>query len=137
MELRGTPNGIRLFDDFAHHPTAIRTTLAGLHAGNDSGRILAVFEPRSNTMRRGVHADTLAASFSDADHVFVYDADLDWDAASVFEVLGDASTQRSDLDALVADVAEVARPGDTVIVMSNGGFGGIHGKLLSALESQA
>ena len=137
MELRGTPNGIRLFDDFAHHPTAIRTTLAGVHAGNDSGRILAVFEPRSNTMRRGVHADTLAASFSDADHVFVYDADLDWDAASVFEGLGDASTQRSDLDALVADVAEVARPGDTVIVMSNGGFGGIHGKLLSALESQA
>jgi len=134
MELRGTPGGIRLFEDFAHHPTAIRTTLAGVHAGHDGGRILAVFEPRSNTMRRGVHANTLAASFNDADHVFVYDADLDWDAASVFEALGDALTQRSDIDALVTEVAAAARPGDTVIVMSNGGFGGIQDKLIRALE---
>ncbi|MES1949489.1 UDP-N-acetylmuramate:L-alanyl-gamma-D-glutamyl-meso-diaminopimelate ligase [Salinisphaera sp. S4-8] len=132
MELRGTPRGIKLFDDFAHHPTAIRTTLAGLRAGAQ-GRVLAVFEPRSNTMRRGVHADTLAASFADADHVFVYDADLDWDAATVFASLGDRMTRCGDLDALVAAVAATAMPGDCVVVMSNGGFGGIHGKLLSAL----
>jgi len=136
MELRGTPNDIRLFDDFAHHPTAIRTTLAGLRAGHHGGRILAVFEPRSNTMRRGVHAKTLAASFADADHVFVYDADLDWDAAAVFENLGEGLTRRSDLEELVADVAAAAKPGDTVVVMSNGGFGGIHGKLLAALAQQ-
>jgi len=133
MELRGTPGGIRVFDDFAHHPTAIRTTLAGLRAGQDTGRVLAVFEPRSNTMRRGVHAQTLAASFADADHVFVYDADLDWDTAAVFEPLGEALTRSSDLDALVADVVAMAAPGDSVVVMSNGGFGGIHSKLLDAL----
>lgn len=137
MELRGRPNGIRVFDDFAHHPTAIRTTLAGLQAGNDEGRILAVFEPRSNTMRRGVHAQTLAASFADADHVFVYDADLDWDAASVFETLGEGLTRSADLESLVASVAARAVPGDTVVVMSNGGFGGIHAKLLAALEAGA
>lgn len=135
MELRGTPGGIRLFDDFAHHPTAIRTTLAGVRAGHEDGRILAVFEPRSNTMRRGVHADTLAASFGDADHVFVYDADLDWDAARVFQSLGDAVTCRSQIDALAAEMTAAARPGDTVIVMSNGGFGGMQDKLLSALEA--
>ena len=133
MELRGTPRGIRVFDDFAHHPTAIRTTLAGLRAGHAKGRVLAVFEPRSNTMRRGVHAETLAASFADADHVFVYDADLDWDAAAVFAALGEGVTRCSDLDTLVTAIAAMAAPDDSVVVMSNGGFGGIHSKLLEAL----
>ncbi|MES1946765.1 UDP-N-acetylmuramate:L-alanyl- gamma-D-glutamyl-meso-diamino pimelate ligase [Salinisphaera sp. C84B14] len=133
MELRGKPRGIRVFDDFAHHPTAIRTTLAGLRAGHEKGRVLAVFEPRSNTMRRGVHAETLAASFADADHVFVYDADLDWNAAEVFAGLGEGVTRCSDLDTLVTAIAAMAAPDDSVVVMSNGGFGGIHARLLEAL----
>lgn len=137
LELRGTPNGIRVFDDFAHHPTAIRTTLAGLRAGHEEGgldgQLIAVFEPRSNTMRRGVHATTLADSFADADRVFVYDAGLDWDTAEVFGGLGDRLERNDDIDSLVTAVAAVARPGDSVVIMSNGGFGGIHAKILAAL----
>jgi len=138
MELRGTPGGISVYDDFAHHPTAIRSTLAGLRAAMpraSGGRVLAVFEPRSNTMRRGVHAKTLAASFADADQVFVYDADLDWDARALFDTLGDAALCRDDLNELVAAVAAEARAGDAVVVMSNGGFGGVHGLLLEALAN--
>ncbi|GAB3679858.1 UDP-N-acetylmuramate:L-alanyl-gamma-D-glutamyl-meso-diaminopimelate ligase [Salinisphaera aquimarina] len=141
MELRGSPNGIRVFDDFAHHPTAITSTLEGVRAAaeadSEAGRILAVFEPRSNTMRRGVHAQTLAASFAAADQVFLYDAGLDWDARAVFADRGHTLVSEDDLDALVEAVADSAQAGDTVIVMSNGGFGGIHGKLLAALEARA
>ena len=133
LELRGTPGGIAVYDDFAHHPTAIRTTLDGLRAGARDGRILVVFEPRSNTMRRGVHADTLAASFERADAVYVYAADIDWDADAVFAGLGDRVTLADDIDHLVAAVVAAAAPGDTVVVMSNGGFGGIHERLLDAL----
>ncbi|ROO24997.1 UDP-N-acetylmuramate:L-alanyl-gamma-D-glutamyl-meso-diaminopimelate ligase [Salinisphaera orenii MK-B5] len=133
LELRGTPGGIAVYDDFAHHPTAIRTTLDGLRAGARDGRILVVFEPRSNTMRRGVHADTLAASFERADAVYVYAANIDWDADAVFAGLGDRVTLADDIDHLVAAVVAAAAPGDTVVVMSNGGFGGIHERLLDAL----
>jgi len=136
MELRGTPGGVSVYDDFAHHPTAIRSTLAGLRAGmsaESGSRILAVFEPRSNTMRRGVHEKTLAASFADADRVLVYDADLGWDAASVFDALGDAALCMNDLERLVDAIVDEARAGDAVVVMSNGGFGGIHERLLEAL----
>lgn len=133
LELRGTPGGIAVYDDFAHHPTAIRTTLDGLRAGAQDGRILVVFEPRSNTMRRGVHADTLAASFERADAVYVYAADIDWDADAVFAGLGDRVTLAEDIDHLVAAVVAAAAPGDTVVVMSNGGFGGIHERLLDVL----
>ncbi|MES1926072.1 UDP-N-acetylmuramate:L-alanyl-gamma-D-glutamyl-meso-diaminopimelate ligase [Salinisphaera sp. T31B1] len=136
MELRGTPGGVSVYDDFAHHPTAIHSTLAGLKAGeaDASGRILAVFEPRSNTMRRGVHADTLAASFADADRVFVYDAELDWDAGVVFSALGERCSRHDELGDLVAAVAAFARSGDRIVVMSNGGFGGVHERLLAALS---
>jgi len=133
LELRGTPNRIRIYDDFAHHPTAIRSTLDGLKAADEPGRLLVVFEPRSNTMKRGVHAETLAASFQRADHVFVYGADVDWDVDTVFNSVGGDLTRRDDIPALVSAVTEKARPGDTVVVMSNGGFGGIHEKLLEAL----
>jgi UDP-N-acetylmuramate: L-alanyl-gamma-D-glutamyl-meso-diaminopimelate ligase len=135
LELRGVVNGIRVFDDFAHHPTAIRATLAALKPAHAGKRLLAVFEPRSNTMRKGVHTATLAAAFAEADHVFVYDAEIDWDAAAVFADRGDRFTRAGEIDALVAAVADTARPGDSVVIMSNGGFGGIHDKLLARLGS--
>lgn len=133
LELRGTPGGVNIYDDFAHHPTAIRTTLAGLAASADTGRLLVVFEPRSNTMKQGVHAHTLASSFVQADQLYVFDDRLDWDVDAVFASLGDRFVSRTSIDALVDDVVAEAQPGDNVIVMSNGGFAGIHEKLLSRL----
>jgi UDP-N-acetylmuramate: L-alanyl-gamma-D-glutamyl-meso-diaminopimelate ligase len=133
LELRGRPGGVSVYDDFAHHPTAIRTTLAGLAATADAGRLHVVFEPRSNTMKRGVHAQTLADSFADADQVFVFDAGLEWDAVSMFAALGERCRCVSDIDRLVDAVADAVVPGDTVVVMSNGGFGGIHEKLIDRL----
>lgn len=133
LELRGAPRGIRVYDDFAHHPTAIASTLAGLRAAKEAGRILAVFEPRSNTMRAGVHADTLAGSFEDADRVFVLDNDLGWDVRDVLASLHGRLETAPDVTGLVKCIADYAVPGDTVVIMSNGGFGGIHTKLLQAL----
>ncbi|MGN8159146.1 UDP-N-acetylmuramate:L-alanyl-gamma-D-glutamyl-meso-diaminopimelate ligase [Salinisphaera sp. SWV1] len=137
LELRGTPGGVAVYDDFAHHPTAIRTTLDGLSAGRSQGRVLVAFEPRSNTMRAGVHEHTLAASFESADRVYGYDAGIDWDLAGAMRALGDRFRAIDDIDALAAAIAAEARPGDVVVVMSNGGFGGIHDKLLTALEPRA
>ena len=137
MELRGTERGVSVYDDFAHHPTAIATTLAGLrrkigaHAG---GRILAVLEPRSNTMKQGVMKAQLPGSLRDADRVYCYAANLGWDAAEALAPLGEKAAVAGDLEALVGDVAREARAGDHILVMSNGGFGGIHGKLLAALR---
>ncbi|RJS92261.1 UDP-N-acetylmuramate:L-alanyl-gamma-D-glutamyl-meso-diaminopimelate ligase [Salinisphaera sp. Q1T1-3] len=134
LELRGRPGDIALYDDFAHHPTAIRTTLAGLApTPADHGRLLVVFEPRSNTMRAGVHEATLADSFAQADRVFAYDHALAWDLSAVLGSLGNRLVARSSVDSLVEAVAAEARPGDTVVVMSNGGFEGIHDKLLARL----
>jgi len=137
MEVRGVAGGVTVVDDFAHHPTAIATTVAGLRrkVGADT-RILAVLEPRSNTMKLGVMKDALPGSLVQADRVFCYGANLGWDAASALAPLGDKAVVRDDLGALVADVVAVARPGDQVLVMSNGGFGGIHGKLLDALAAR-
>ena len=134
MELRGEANGVRVYDDFAHHPTAIATTLQGLRRQVGTARILAVLEPRSNTMRLGVHNAELAASLADADLVYVHaPADLGWDAAAVFAGLGGRAAVFDRVDAIVDQVAAAAKPGDQVVVMSNGGFGGIHQKLLDAL----
>ena len=134
MEFRGEVNGVRVYDDFAHHPTAITTTLAGVRAQSSQGRILAVLEPRSNTMRMGVHSEQLAGSLKDADQSFIYQGPgVDWDVASAFASLGDAAEVFNDLDALVQAVKSVAAPEDRVVVMSNGGFGGVHDKLLEAL----
>ena len=141
LELRGTERGVRIYDDFAHHPTAIRETIAGLrqriegsreHEG--AGRIIAVFEPRSNTLKQGVLKDALPASFEGADRVYIYSAGLAWDAAAAFAPLGDRARCEPDLTALVAAIAAEARAGDHILVMSNGGFGGIHQKLLAALH---
>jgi UDP-N-acetylmuramate: L-alanyl-gamma-D-glutamyl-meso-diaminopimelate ligase len=139
MELRGTVNGVKVYDDFAHHPTAIATTLEGLRRQVGSARILAVLEPRSNTMKLGAMAARLPESLADADLVFCFGARagkhaLGWNPAEVLAPLGERASSYDDIDALVAAVAHAARPGDQVLVMSNGGFGGIHGKLLAALE---
>ncbi|MBK5964046.1 UDP-N-acetylmuramate:L-alanyl-gamma-D-glutamyl-meso-diaminopimelate ligase [Thiocystis minor] len=135
MELRGEINGVRVFDDFAHHPTAIATTLRGLRRRVGEQRILAVLEPRSNTMRLGVHNAELAASLDDADRVFLFaPPDLGWDAAGVFAGLGPRAEILSTVEAMVARIAAESRQGDQVLVMSNGGFGGIHQKLLDALS---
>ena len=142
MELRGEVAGVVVYDDFAHHPTAIATTLAGLRASinasgnssaNPSGRILAVLEPRSNTMKLGVMKDQLPASLAQADRVFCYSGGIDWDVAAAMAPLGDKASTEADLARLVEQIATAARPGDQVVVMSNGGFGGIHDKLLARL----
>jgi UDP-N-acetylmuramate: L-alanyl-gamma-D-glutamyl-meso-diaminopimelate ligase len=133
MEVRGKVAGVTVYDDFAHHPTAIRTTVEGLRATVGKARVLAVLEPRSNTMKRGVMKDELPASVDLADFVYVYSAGLGWDAGALFAGLGAKARCLEDLEALVRAIAADARPGDHVLVMSNGGFGGLHGKLLAAL----
>ena len=134
LELRGTARGVTVYDDFAHHPTAIQATLEALRQKVGRARILAVLEPRSNTMKRGVLKDALPASLAQADAVYVYTQGLGWDAPQVF-----AGRARciGDIDALAVSVCAEARPGDHVLVMSNGGFGGMHEKLLRRLGHEA
>ena len=136
LERRGEVGGVSVYDDFAHHPTAIAATLTALRERKPS-RVLAVLEPRSNTMRLGAYAQTLGQSLSGADLVFVYArSDLSWDAHGVLASLGQRVHVHDDLSALVADVAAEAQPGDAVVVMSNGDFGGVHDKLLTALRGR-
>jgi UDP-N-acetylmuramate: L-alanyl-gamma-D-glutamyl-meso-diaminopimelate ligase len=137
MELRGAVGGVTVYDDFAHHPTAIRTTLEGLRRKVGGARILAVLEPRSNTMKLGLMKDELAPSLAAADVVFCYTTGLGWDAAAALAPLGARARPIGELDALVVAIAREARPGDHAVVMSNGGFGGIHAKLLAALGQRA
>lgn len=138
MELRGEVRGVRVYDDFAHHPTAIATTLAGLRRRVGDARIIAVLEPRSNTMRLGVHAAALADALAAADRVEVYaPAELDWDAAAVLAPLGARLRVAAAVEDIVAALGAEASPGDHVLVMSNGGFGGIHQRLLDALAAVA
>jgi UDP-N-acetylmuramate: L-alanyl-gamma-D-glutamyl-meso-diaminopimelate ligase len=133
LELVGESNGVKVYDDFAHHPTAIGVTIDALR-GDGTGRILAVLEPRSNTMRLGSLATALTDSLRGADHSYVLARpDLKWDAAAVLGGLGGKLTVRAAIDPLVDDIARAAKPGDRVLVMSNGDFGGIHGKLIKAL----
>ena len=128
---------IQLYDDFAHHPTAIQSTLGALRAYAGNNRIVAIMEPRSNTMRMGVHADTLAASLQEADSILIYQADnLDWDIASHMNELGERCHVFTDVAAIVSEIANKARPGDYIIVMSNGGFGGIHKQLIQVLSER-
>jgi len=133
LEVRGTVRGVTVVDDFAHHPTAIRETLAALRERVGRGRVLAVLEPRSNTMKQGVWQDELASSLADADAVFCYTCGLGWDAAGALSPLGARLTASDELGTLVAAIVRESRQGDTLLVMSNGGFDGIHGKLLQAL----
>jgi len=141
MEVRGVVNNITVIDDFAHHPTAIATTVAGLRRKLGQSRILAVLEPRSNTMKLGTMKSALPGSLSEANLVFGFGAKgegkeaLGWDLAAALAPLGEKARAFDDLSALVEAVATAAKPGDTVLVMSNGGFGGIHQKLLDALQA--
>jgi UDP-N-acetylmuramate: L-alanyl-gamma-D-glutamyl-meso-diaminopimelate ligase len=134
MEVRGVVNGITVYDDFAHHPTAIDTTIAGLRHKIGSARILAVLEPRSNTMKLGVMKEALPGSLKDADLVFCYAGNLGWDAHGALAPLSNKAIVEEDLSTLIAKVTAAARPGDHILVMSNGGFGGIHEKLLKQLQ---
>lgn len=135
LEVRGQAAGVTVYDDFAHHPTAIATTLAGLRRKVGDARILAVLEPRSNTMKLGTMKDRLAASLELADRVYCYGAQLGWDAAGALAALGDRARVEDDLERLVAGVVAEARAGDQILVMSNGGFGGIHARLLEKLAA--
>jgi len=134
MELRGVADGVTVYDDFAHHPTAIATTVAGLRSKVGGARILAVLEARSNTMKLGVMKDALAGSLGLADRIFCFSANLNWDPAFALEPLGARATVSNNLDELIAEISREARHGDHVLVMSNGGFGGIHEKLLATLR---
>ena len=134
MEIKGEVRGITVYDDFAHHPTAIRTTVDGLRrkVGPDA-RILAVFEPRSNTMKLGTMKALLPWSLEDADLAFCHSGGLGWKAHEALVEMGERAIVADTIEAIVAKVVKVAKPGDHVLCMSNGGFGGIHAKLLAAL----
>jgi UDP-N-acetylmuramate: L-alanyl-gamma-D-glutamyl-meso-diaminopimelate ligase len=137
MQVRGEVNGIRVYDDFAHHPTAIHTTLDGLRRRVGKQRIVAVLEARSNTMRMGVHKDTLAPSLDLADDVWLFaPPDLGWDTQPLMTALGVRGHAVPEVDKLAADLAQALKPGDHALIMSNGGFGGLHGKLLANLEAR-
>jgi UDP-N-acetylmuramate: L-alanyl-gamma-D-glutamyl-meso-diaminopimelate ligase len=125
--------GVTVIDDFAHHPTAIRVTIEGLRQRVGSKRILAVLEPRSNTMKLGAMKAQLPDSLADADATYCYASNLGWDAAEALAPLGAKARTFDDLGRLVAALAADARDGDQILVMSNGGFGGVHDKLLAAL----
>ena len=133
MEVRGSVHDITVYDDFAHHPTAIRTTVDGLRRQVGQARILAVFEPRSNTMKLGAMKAQLPWSLEQVDLAFCHTAGLDWDAAQALAPMGERAAVAGDIASLVAQVASAARPGDHILCMSNGGFGGIHSQLLKAL----
>jgi UDP-N-acetylmuramate: L-alanyl-gamma-D-glutamyl-meso-diaminopimelate ligase len=137
MEVRGVIDGVTIYDDFAHHPTAIETTLQGLRARVGAARIIAVVEPRSNTMKLGVHREQLAPALAAADLSWLLGAaDLGWDLGSALAPLGRRATIAASVDAMVAGLAAEARAGDHILVMSNGGFGGLHDKLLAALRAR-
>ncbi len=136
MEVRGTVDNITVIDDFAHHPTAIETTLAGLRQQQPQARILAVLEPRSNTMKLGAMKQALPGSLELANHVFAYGDKLGWSLPEALAPLQDRAECFTDLDALVARVAAFAQSGDQILVMSNGGFGGVHQKILQALAAR-
>ena len=140
MEVRGVVKDITVYDDFAHHPTAIATTIAGLRKKVGAARILAVLEPRSNTMKLGTMKEALPGSLVDADLVFGYGAKgdgkdgLGWNLHDALAPLGEKASAFDDLNALVRAIGQAAQPGDQILVMSNGGFGGVHQKILNVLQ---
>ena len=137
MEVRGVVGGVTVYDDFAHHPTAIQTTLAGLRAREPRARIIAVLEPRSNTMKLGVHRDQLAPALAVADAAWLLSApELGWDLRAALAPLGARAHFAGSVEDLALGLAAAARAGDQILVMSNGGFGGLHEKLLTALRAR-
>jgi UDP-N-acetylmuramate: L-alanyl-gamma-D-glutamyl-meso-diaminopimelate ligase len=135
MEVRGTVNGITVYDDFAHHPTAIRTTVNGLRRQVGKARILGIFEPRSNTMKLGAMKAQLPWSLEEADLAFCHSGGLDWDATTALAPMGPKAHVGANIDEVIAQVLAQVQPGDHLLCMSNGGFGGIHAKLLQALQT--
>jgi UDP-N-acetylmuramate: L-alanyl-gamma-D-glutamyl-meso-diaminopimelate ligase len=136
LELLGEPGGVAVYDDFAHHPTAIEATLGALRAMKPRGKLVAIVEPRSNTMRMGLHRDSLAAAAQAADNVLWYEPEgLAWDLSSV---IAGYAKQRvvSNVEQIVEIAHELLAPGDSVVVMSNGGFEGLHGRLLTRLGTE-
>ncbi len=133
LEKRGVQNGITVYDDFAHHPTAIRTTVDGLRRQVGPQRIIAVFEPRSNTMKLGTMKAQLPWSLEQVDLAICHSGGLDWSASEALAPMGERALVAASIDEAVRQVTAVARPGDHVLCMSNGGFGGIHDKILAAL----
>ena len=136
MEVKGCVRGITVYDDFAHHPTAIATTIAGLRQKVGGARIIAVLEPRSNTMKLGSMKAALPGSLAEADQVFCYGGGVEWDVAAALAPLGGKLHTGNDFDAFVQSILSNARSGDHILVMSNGGFGGIHQKLLDGLAGE-
>ena len=134
MEVKGVVNNITVYDDFAHHPTAIRTTLEGLRTKVGDARIIAVLEPRSNTMKMGVWKDSLAQSLNIADQIFCYTDQVDWDVTSALQSIKHKAVAYSQMQELINAVALMAHADDHILIMSNGGFGGIHEKLLLMLQ---
>ena len=132
MEVRGCVNGITVYDDFAHHPTAIRTTVNGLRRQVGDARILALFEPRSNTMKLGTMKAQLPWSLEEADLAFCHSGGLDWDAVAALKPMGTRAQVGANIDEVIAQVLAQVQPGDHLLCMSNGGFGGIHARLLEA-----
>ncbi len=137
LEVRGVVDGITVIDDFAHHPTAFAVTIAALRVSQPHSRIIAVFEPRSNTMKRGAVDALLPDSFSQADRVFCYAEGIEGSVASALAPLGTKATVHDGLDTMVEAIVEYAQKDDQLVVMSNGGFGGIHAKLLTRLAQRA
>jgi len=137
LELRGEAGGVKVYDDFAHHPTAMRTTIDGLRRKVGAGRIIAVFEPRSNTMKLGTMKAQLPWALEEADLAFGLQGDWGWSVKEALAPLAAKAATAETVDALVAAIARAAQPGDHVVCMSNGGFGGIHAKLLAALQVKA
>jgi UDP-N-acetylmuramate: L-alanyl-gamma-D-glutamyl-meso-diaminopimelate ligase len=135
LEVVGTARGVKVYDDFAHHPTAIATTIDGLRHAVGCARIIAVLEPRTNTMKVGAMKDALPESLALADKTFCYAANLGWNVIAALAPLGAKAAVHDHLDALVDAIVAEARAGDHVLVMSNGGFGGIHDKLLARLAA--
>ena len=137
MELKASIADINVYDDFAHHPTAISTTLQGIRNKVGNGRVLAVLEPRSNTMRMGVHQAALPASLTLADAVYLYEpANANWSLDALTRSLAPKASLFHDIDSLVLMLTEQAMPGDSIVIMSNGGFGGVHDKLTHALQQK-
>jgi UDP-N-acetylmuramate: L-alanyl-gamma-D-glutamyl-meso-diaminopimelate ligase len=134
MEVKGTVNNITVYDDFAHHPTAITTTVAGLRHKVGKARIIAVLEPRSNTMKLGVMKNALPESLLQADKVFCFGANLGWDATQALAPISDKTEVHDDLTQMVSAICKVAQNGDQILVMSNGGFGGVHQKIIDGLS---
>lgn len=135
LELRGEAGGVKVYDDFAHHPTAMRTTINGLRRKIGTARLLAVFEPRSNTMKLGTMKAQLPWSLEEADLAFCHSGGLGWNAEEALAPMGKLAVVCDSIDKLVDRVVAAARPGDHVLCMSNGGFGGIHARLLAALAA--